>query len=88
MSGSISTGVAAVVVAMLAGAAHMTFRRTITSMASTTGVAVGWITCPNIDEGKSLAGEIVNAQLAACVNIVPGVMSVYKWEGEVQNDCT
>jgi hypothetical protein len=33
--------------------------------------------------GDALAGKVVEAQLAACVNILPGVTSVYRWEGKV-----
>ncbi|XP_062205499.1 protein CutA 1, chloroplastic isoform X1 [Phragmites australis] len=36
--------------------------------------------------GKKLAGSIISEKLAACVNIVPGIESVYWWEGKVQSD--
>ncbi|OWM71310.1 hypothetical protein CDL15_Pgr011438 [Punica granatum] len=36
--------------------------------------------------GKKLAESIVREKLAACVNRVPGIESVYQWEGEVQTD--
>ena len=35
---------------------------------------------------KPLARELVEARLAACVNIVPGVQSIYRWEEEVTED--
>jgi periplasmic divalent cation tolerance protein len=35
---------------------------------------------------ETLAFSIVDARLAACVNIVPGVTSVYRWQGAVQRD--
>ena len=35
---------------------------------------------------KPLARELVEARLAACVNIVPGVESIYRWEGKVAED--
>lgn len=35
---------------------------------------------------RPLARELVEARLAACVNIVPGVESVYRWEGKVAED--
>lgn len=33
-----------------------------------------------------LADAVVSAKLAACVNIVPGVTSVYWWDGKVNRD--
>ena len=32
---------------------------------------------------RSLASGLVSGKLAACVNILPGVTSVYEWEGKV-----
>ncbi|KAL2637918.1 hypothetical protein AAZV13_06G086100 [Glycine max] len=36
--------------------------------------------------GKKLAESIVKEKLAACVNRVPGIESVYQWEGKIQTD--
>ncbi|EOA27976.1 hypothetical protein CARUB_v10024149mg [Capsella rubella] len=47
---------------------------------------VVYVTVPNREAGKKLANSIVQEKLAACVNIVPGVESVYEWEGKVQSD--
>lgn len=38
------------------------------------------------DEADRLAGQIVAAKLAACVQILPKMTSVYFWEGEVRKD--
>lgn len=38
------------------------------------------------EEADHLAHRLVVEMLAACVNVVPGVTSVYRWEGEVQRD--
>ncbi|UAA38343.1 divalent-cation tolerance protein CutA [Paraneptunicella aestuarii] len=43
-------------------------------------------TCPNMSVARDIAYRAVKSQLAACVNIVPGVVSVYMWEGTVQQD--
>ena len=47
---------------------------------------VVYVTVPNREAGKKLADSIVREKLAACVNIVPGIESVYEWEGKVQTD--
>lgn len=43
-------------------------------------------TTPNLEEAESLAQKIVEAKLAACVQILPQMKSFYFWEGEVQSD--
>ena len=43
-------------------------------------------TAGSADEAASIARTLVEEQLAACVNIVPGVRSVYVWQGQVHDD--
>ena len=43
-------------------------------------------TCPDAETARSLAEHLVNSRAAACVNIVAGINSVYRWQGEVQTD--
>jgi len=43
-------------------------------------------TAPDEDTAARLAGLLVEGRLAACVNIVPGTRSVFRWEGKVQNE--
>lgn len=38
------------------------------------------------DLAEEIAHALVEARVAACVNVLPGVRSVYRWEGAVQND--
>ncbi|MGE3771859.1 MAG: divalent-cation tolerance protein CutA [Gammaproteobacteria bacterium] len=45
---------------------------------------VCYCTCPDEAVARRLAEGLVAAQLAACVNIVPGLTSVYRWQGEIQ----
>ncbi len=40
-------------------------------------------TCPDLETAEALAALLVEQKLAACVNIVPGVRSVYAWKGAV-----
>ena len=41
------------------------------------------MTAKDITEAEKIAGELVKDSLAACVNIVNKVRSIYKWQGEV-----
>ena len=45
-----------------------------------------YCTCPDDDTAAELAEMLVSKQLAACVNIVTGIQSVYAWQGKVQFD--
>ena len=49
-------------------------------------VQVCLCTAPSAEVGTELARGLVEAKLAACVNIVPGVRSIYRWQGEIQDD--
>ena len=52
-------------------------------MTDTPQTAVVFVTVPSTEVGEKLAQDIVAGQLAGCVNIVPSVRSVYRWEGKV-----
>lgn len=44
-----------------------------------------FVTCPP-DAAERVAQQLVEAHVAACVNIVGGLRSVYRWQGAVQQD--
>ena len=44
------------------------------------------VTAPDSDTAVGLARGLVEQRLAACANLVPGVTSVYRWEGELHQD--
>ena len=44
------------------------------------------VTTSTRDEASTLAGTLVSERLAACVNIVAAVESVYRWEGAITRD--
>jgi periplasmic divalent cation tolerance protein len=58
--------------------------RTETQMTDTGEYSVVWITVPSEDVAKKLAHGLVEAKLAACVNIIPKLESVYWWQGQIE----
>jgi len=44
------------------------------------------MTAGSQEEAERIAQALVAEMLAACVNVVPGVTSIYRWEGQVQRD--
>jgi len=41
-------------------------------------------TCPDFQVAQMLATEILKKELAACVNILPQVTSLYRWQGKIE----
>ncbi|XP_056607530.1 protein CutA homolog isoform X2 [Triplophysa dalaica] len=48
--------------------------------------SAAFVTCPNDTVAKELARGIVERKLAACVNIIPKIISVYEWHGKIEED--
>jgi len=44
------------------------------------------VTTKDVTEAEKIAGELVKDGLAACVNIVNKVRSIYRWQGEICRD--
>ncbi len=42
-------------------------------------------TCPDKDVATTIAENVVAQHLAACINIVPSVKSIYHWQGNVES---
>jgi len=45
-----------------------------------------YITTKDKQQAKSIGKTLVKEKLAACVNIVEGMESIYRWEGEIVED--
>ncbi len=43
-------------------------------------------TAPDADTGRRIASALVEYRLAACVNLLTGIESIYRWKGAVQSD--
>lgn len=55
-------------------------------MANAAGVLVVLVTAPSAEKAEEIARTVVEERLAACVNVLPAVRSIYRWEGKVQDD--
>lgn len=51
-----------------------------------TDVLVVLVTAPSQEKAVEIARAVVEARLAACGNVVPGLRSIYRWEGRVHDD--
>ena len=68
-----------------------TSRRTIRgadpmSAAASTQVVTVLTTAPDAQVAEELGRALVSERLAACANVIPGVSSIYWWEGEVHRE--
>jgi len=55
-------------------------------MNSINDIQIIFCTVPDSDTGERIAGHLVEYRLAACVNLLPGIQSVYRWQGKLQKD--
>jgi periplasmic divalent cation tolerance protein len=49
-------------------------------------VCIVLVTVPDPEVGRDLARKVVEESLAACGNVIPGLVSVYRWKGAIQED--
>jgi periplasmic divalent cation tolerance protein len=44
-----------------------------------------YATFANADEAERIGRTVVDERLAACINILPGVRSIYRWQGAIES---
>jgi periplasmic divalent cation tolerance protein len=49
-------------------------------------VRICFITAPDAETAQRIARALVAERLAACVNVVPGLTSIYRWDGALHAD--
>jgi len=47
-------------------------------------VTLLYVTCGSVAEAEAVATAVVGARLAACANIIPGMRSLYWWQGKLE----
>jgi periplasmic divalent cation tolerance protein len=45
-----------------------------------------YITAAKVEEARRIGRALVEGRLAACANIVPGIESIYRWQGAIVED--
>lgn len=47
-------------------------------------IRIALVTCPDEPTAQAISSKLVEQRLAACVNIVPQITSIYRWEGKLE----
>ena len=68
----------------LRGGWHTGYRYNSPMPVLPTSVLIVYCTCPDAATADALAQALVSERLAACVNVLPGVRSTYRWQGRVE----
>ena len=50
-----------------------------------TDLCLVFVTAPTAEKAAELGRTLVEEKLAACVNVVPGLRSIYTWEGKLED---
>jgi len=51
-----------------------------------TDYIVIFVTCASEKEGEKIGHALLEEKLAACVNIVPGLKSLFRWKGKISTE--
>ncbi len=46
--------------------------------------ALVYMTAPDMEKAREIAARLVEKRLCACVNMLPGMESIYRWEGKTE----
>ena len=60
-------------------------RRRQTRRAPAPDAVFAYVTCADPTQAERLARAVVEARLAACANILPGMRSLYRWQGRIES---
>lgn len=66
-------------------AVRICLRRTLAFQSGMSEVRLVLCSFPDIDAARSIGTHLVEQQLAACVNFIHGVESVYRWQGQIES---
>jgi periplasmic divalent cation tolerance protein len=55
-------------------------------MSNANDIHIVLCTVPDTGTGQRIASRLVEYRLAACVNLLPAIQSVYRWQGAVHSD--
>lgn len=61
-------------------------RESSAAAANETNILAVLCTCANENDALRLANQLVEERLAACVNILPGIRSIYRWKDQVESE--
>lgn len=53
---------------------------------STSPFSAVYVTVPNMDVARKITSVLLEKDLVACANIIPGLTSIYKWKGKIEED--
>lgn len=56
------------------------------SCVAAVGAIMAYVTCPSVQVAKAIATKAVQNKVAACGNIIPGMISVYEWQGKIEEE--